>query len=137
MPIIKSSNTTEKRSPAFKNIVRETFHKSLEIILEPIISLKNGIDLSINNKTYWFFPKISVIIADWPEAATFCLTYKSSNSSNPCHFCLVKRDNLADINLSDEYIIPRNHENMIESFNLNLEKSVSIESVENFFWKLP
>jgi hypothetical protein len=135
--IIKSSNTTEKRSQAFKNIVRETFHKSLEIILEPIISLKNGIDLSINNKTFWFFPKISVIIADWPEAATFCLTYKSSNSSNPCHFCLVKRDNLADINLSDKYIILRNHENMIESFNLNLEKSVSIESVEIFFWKLP
>jgi hypothetical protein len=137
LPIIKSSNTTEKRSQAFKNIVRETFHKSLEIILEPIISLKNGIDLSINNKTFWFFLKISVIIADWPEATTFCLTYKSSNSSNPCHFCLVKRNNLADINLSDEYIIPRNHENMIESFNLNLEKSVSIESVENFFWKLP
>ena len=135
--IIKSSNTTEKRSQAFKNIVRKTFHKSLEIILEPIISLKNGIDLLINNKTFWFFLKISVIIADWPEAATFCLTYKFSNSSNPCHFCLVKRDNLADINLSDEYIIPRNHENMIESFNLNLEKSVSIESVENFFWKLP
>lgn len=67
----------------------------------------------------------------------FCLTNKLLNLSNPYHFCLVKRNNLADINLSDEYIIPRNHENMIESFNLNLEKSVSIESVENFFWKLP
>ena len=119
LPIIKSSNTTEKRSQAFKNIVCETFHKSLEIILEPIISLKNGIDLSINNKTFWFFLKIFVIIADWPEAATFCLTYKSANSSNPCYFCLVKRNNLADINLSDEYIIPRNHKNISESFSLN------------------
>jgi hypothetical protein len=137
LPIIKSSDTKEKRSQAFKNIVCETFHMCLEIILEPIISLKNGIDLSINNKTFWFFPKISVIIADWPEAVTFCLTYKSANSSNPCHFCLVNRNNLANINLSDEYIIPRNHENMSECFTLNLEKSVSIESVENFFWKLP
>src|SRR5271168_2994119 len=31
--IIKSSDTTKKRSQAFKNIVRKTFHKSLEILL--------------------------------------------------------------------------------------------------------
>ena len=137
LPTIKSSNTTEKRSQAFKNIVREVFHKSLEIILEALTSLKNGIDLSINGKTFWFFPKISVIIADWPEASTFCLTYKSTNSNFPCHFCLVKRDNLANINLLEEDIIPRTHENMCKNFQLKLEKSVSIESVSNFFWRLP
>jgi len=77
LPIIKSFDLTEKWSKAFKNIVRETFHKSLKILLEPLITLKNGLDLTINDKNYWFFLKISVVIADWPEAATFCLTYKS------------------------------------------------------------
>ena len=112
LPIIKSSDTTEKRSQAFKNIIREAFHKSLEIILNPLISLKNGIDLSIDNKTFWFFLKVSVIIADWPEASTFCLTYKSTNSNYPCHFCLVTRNNLANINLLEKDIIFRTYENM-------------------------
>jgi hypothetical protein len=98
--------------------------------------LKNGIDLTIENKTFWFFPKVSVIIADWPEASTFCLTYKSTNSSYPCHFCLVSRDNLANVNLLEEDIIPRTHKNMKESLQSNSEKSVSIESVSNFFWSL-
>jgi Plavaka transposase len=133
LPIIKSSNITEKRSQNFKNIVRETFHKSLEKILEPLMTLKNGLDLTIENKTYWFFPKISAIIADWPKASTFCLTYKSSNSNNPCHFCLVTRDNLANINLSEEDIIPRTHKNMKEHLQSNSEKLVSIESVSNIF----
>jgi Plavaka transposase len=136
LPIIKSSDTTEKQSQAFKNIVRETFHKSLEIILEPLITLKNGIDLSIDNKTFWFFPKISAIIADWPEACTFCLTYKSTNSNYPCHFCLIKRDNLANIDLLEKDIIFRTHENMKEKLQQHLEKSVSIEKISNFFWKL-
>jgi len=108
----------------------------MEIILEPLISLKNGIDLSIDNKTYWFFLKVSVIIADWPEASTFCLTFKSSNSNNPCHFCLVTKNHLSEINLSKEDILPRTHENMKESLQLNTGKSISIENISNFFWKL-
>jgi len=137
LPIIKSFDLTEKRSQAFKNIVRETFHKSLKILLEPLITLKNGLDLTINDKNYWFFLKISVVIADWPEAATFCLTYKSPNSNNSCHFCLVTKDNLSNIKLLKKEMIPRNHQNMAESLQLNLEKSVSIESVSNYFWRFP
>jgi hypothetical protein len=136
LPIIKSKNITEKQSQNFKKIVRETFHKSLEILLEPLISVKNGIDFSIKGKKFRFFPKISIIIADWPEAATFCLTYKSSNSNNPCHFCLVTRENLAEMNLSENHILPRSHEKMIEVFQSNLTKSVSIENVTNFFWSI-
>jgi hypothetical protein len=136
LPIIKSSNISEKRSQNFKNIVREAFHKSMEIILEPLISLKNGIDLSLGDKTYWFFPKVSVIIADWPEAATFCLTFKSPNSNNPCHFCLVTRNHLSELNLSEKDILPRTHNNMIKKLQANDGKSISIENVSNFFWKL-
>ena len=136
LPIIKSNNTTEKRSQAFKNIIREAFYKSLEIILNLLISLKNGIDLSIDNKTFWFFLKVSVIIADWSEVSTFCLTYKSTNSNYLCHFCLVTRNNLANINLLEKDIIFRTHENMQEKLQQNLEKSVFIENISNFFWKL-
>ena len=136
MPIIKSENITEKKSQNFKKIVHETFHKSLKILLEPLISMKNGIEFTIEGRRIRFFPKISVIIADWPEAATFCLTYKSSNSNNPCHFCLVTRDNLAEMNLSENYTISRNHKKMIEIFQKNLTKSVSIENIDNFFWSL-
>ena len=84
----------------------------MEIILEPLIFLKNKIDLSIGDKTYWFFPKISIIIADWPEASTFCLTFKSTNSNNLCHFCLVTKNNLSAINLLKEDILFRTHKNM-------------------------
>ena len=119
-----------------KNLARKTFHRSLRYLLEPINS-NNGFDLSINNENIWFCPRISVIIADWPEAATFCLTYKSSNSNFPCHFCMVKRGDLANINLSSNDIRPRTHEEMRKHFNENTGREVSIESVPNFFWELP
>jgi hypothetical protein len=130
LPIIKSSNIDKK-------IARQTFHKCLEIILEPIQSYsETGINLLINNKYIWFFPKISTIIADWPEAATFCLTYKSASSNYPCHFCLVERDNLANAKLSKNDLELRNHENMQFYYNMKKEKSVCIESVSNIFWKI-
>ena len=45
LPIIKSSSSLNKQ------LVKKTFHKYLEIILEPIKQLsKTGINLLINNK---------------------------------------------------------------------------------------
>src|SRR2546427_10454893 len=44
----------------------------------------------------------------------------------PCHFCLVKRDNLANINLSEQQMELRTHNNMIRYLNQILEKSVYI-----------
>ena len=76
---------------AKKDLVREVFHKSLRHLLEPIILLKDGVDLLVNNENIWFYPKVSTIIADWPEAASFCLVYKSSNSNLPCHFVWLKK----------------------------------------------
>ena len=128
LPILESS--------LGKNLAREIFHKSLKCLLEPIY-LMNGIELEVNNETIWFCSRISVIIADWPEAATFCLTYKSTNSNFPCHSCLVTRDNLAKLNLLADDIKPRTHEDMRKHFDDHTEKSVSIESVSNFFWNLP
>jgi len=105
----------------------------LKHLLDPIVSLNTDVDLLINNESIWFYPHISVIIADWPEASTFCLTYKSSNSNLPCHFCLITKNNLVNINLLSSNIELKFHENMYNHFEKNTKKSVSIESVYNFF----
>jgi hypothetical protein len=136
MPILEAANNSEKISSGFKNLVRETFHKSLQHLLR-LVNKKDGIELLVKNKMIWFYPRISVVIADWPEAATFCLTYKSSNSKFPCHFCMIARDNLANINLLPSDIKLRSHEEMCKYFNENTEKTFCIESIPNFFWKLP
>ncbi|KAF0496004.1 zn-finger domain-containing protein [Gigaspora margarita] len=109
---------------------------SLDIILKLIQTFsEKGTNLLLNNKFIWFYPKISTIIADWPEAATFCLTYKSTKSKYPCHFCLVKRDNLTNTNLNKKDMELRNHKNMQYYYNSNEEQTVSIKSVPNIFWK--
>ncbi|RHZ84123.1 hypothetical protein Glove_85g60 [Diversispora epigaea] len=79
-----------------------------------LLFAKKGIDLEVNNETYWFFSRISTIICDWPEAATFSLVYKSTNSNFPCHFCLISKTLLSNTDLSD--ITFRNNENMQEYF---------------------
>ena len=122
---------------AKKDLVREVFHKSLRHLLEPIISLKDGVDLLVNNENFWFYPRVSTIIADWPEAASFCLVYKSSNSNLPCHFCLVKKNDLANTDLSSDDIILRTHDEMCKHLESHIQTSVCIESVPNFFWELP
>ena len=138
LPILKHNNATEKKSEKFKIAARTAFHNSLKVLLSPILKLKDcGIELTLNNEIHWFFPRISVVIADWPEAATFCLTYKSSGSNFPCHFCLVSKDNLANINLQPDEMRIRTHNNMHQHFEQDLKKSVCIENVPNFFWKLP
>ena len=99
--------------------------------------LKNGVDLFVNNEKFWFYPRVSTIIADWPEAASFSLVYKSPNSNRPCHFCLVKKDDLANTDLSSDDMILRTHSEMRKHLENFTQKSVCIESVPNFFWDLP
>ena len=107
------------------------------MLLDPFLSLSNGIDLDLNNESIWFFPQISVAIADLPEVATYCLTYKSALANFLCHFCLVKKVDLTDINLTISEMELRTHDNMCQFFDQNLTKSVSIEDVNNFFCKFP
>ena len=76
LPILQASSDTEKKSVNFKNAICEVFYKSLKILLEPLLS-NTSINLTLNNEGIQFYPRISVVIADWPEAATYCLTYKS------------------------------------------------------------
>jgi hypothetical protein len=81
LPIIKAKDDTQKKSGEHKNIVRKTFHKSIKFLLSPLYNENNGIELELNNRTLWCFPRISMIISDWPEACTFALTYKSTKIS--------------------------------------------------------
>jgi len=78
-----------------------------------------------------------VIIADWPEAATYCLTFKSPMSNFPCHSCLVTRTNLSNIDLQMDDMTPRTHINMHQYYSQGLDKSVCIENTPNYFWELP
>jgi hypothetical protein len=136
LPILQANDNTEKNSENFRNTVHKVFHESLKVLLEPLL-LGTNINLILNNERIQFYPRISVIIADWPEAATYCLTYKSPMSNLPCHFCLVTRDNLANINLQSNEVILRTHFNMRQNFNHNSGNSVCIGNIYNTFWDLP
>ena len=63
LPILKANDSTEKQSEKYKKATCEIFHKSLEVLLDPLLN-DNGIDLVLNNKTIWFYSQVSVIIAD-------------------------------------------------------------------------
>ncbi|RHZ79297.1 hypothetical protein Glove_149g11 [Diversispora epigaea] len=136
LPIIKAKDDTQKISEEHKNIIRRTFHKSLKFLLSPLYD-DNGIELELNNSIFWCFPRISMIISNWPEACTFVLTYKSTKSNYPCHFCLVSKEDLSNINLNSNQIEPRSHNNMKLYYKNNMGKNVSIENVRNFFWSVP
>ena len=135
LPILQASDNSEKTSTDFKNAVRKVLHESLRVLLEPLLS-DSSFNLTLNNEKIQFHPRISVVIADWLEAATYCLTYKLTMSNFPCHFCLVSRNNIANINLRSNEIIPRTHDNMRLNFNQRSGNSVCIEDVYNTFWDL-
>lgn len=134
LPILSSKNETEKKSSEFKKLARKTFHNSIKFLLDPLFG-DNGVEFKINNNIIWFYPRISTIICDWPEACTFSLTYKSPNSNYPCHFCLVQKENL--LNTRKDQVILRNNENMKEYFNDGTGNLASLEQVDNYFWNIP
>lgn len=136
LPILTAKDRSERQSEDFKKLIRLTFHNSIKFLLDPLF-VKNGIDLEIGAQTIWFFPRISTIICDWPEAATFSLVYKSTNSNFPCHFCLTSKTLLANTNLPDNCVTLRNNENMQEFFYNNTGQEVSLENIPNYFWSLP
>ncbi|RHZ65112.1 hypothetical protein Glove_319g92 [Diversispora epigaea] len=132
LPILSANN--EGQTSRFKRLARETFHNSLKFLLDPLFD-EDGIDFKINNKNIWFFPKISTVIDDWPEACTFSLTFKLANSNYPCHFCQTHRNDLTSIR--KDYIIIRNKENMQEYYNNGSAESIGLEQVYNYFWTIP
>ncbi|RHZ56871.1 hypothetical protein Glove_396g17 [Diversispora epigaea] len=53
LPILKAKDKSEKKSKDFKKLVRLTFHNSIKFLLDPLFAEK-GIDLEVDNKTFWF-----------------------------------------------------------------------------------
>ncbi|RHZ90190.1 hypothetical protein Glove_5g65 [Diversispora epigaea] len=136
LPIISAKDETEKKSSEFKILVRKTFYNSIKFLLESLFE-NASIDLKIDGKRIWFYPRISTVICDWLEACTFSLTYKSSNSNYPCHFCLVSKDNLANTCLRKNQAMLRNKENMKKYYDNDTTKEASLEPVYNYFWDIP
>jgi hypothetical protein len=56
LPILEYKDNSKKQKDKFKNAARESFHKSLELLLDPLLKLNNGIDLTLNGNTIWFYP---------------------------------------------------------------------------------
>ncbi|RHZ73276.1 hypothetical protein Glove_232g35 [Diversispora epigaea] len=141
LPILFAKDEREKKSSEFKKLVRETFHNSIKFLLDPLFTNDDddgdGIELKIDNEIFWFFPRVSTIICDWPEACTFSLTYKSTNSNYPCHFCLVSKENLNNTRLRDDPMVLRNKENMLQYYNNGTTEKASLEPVFNYFWNIP
>ncbi|RHZ70363.1 hypothetical protein Glove_272g26 [Diversispora epigaea] len=141
LPILSAKDEREKKSSEFKKLVRETFHNSIKFLLDPLFTNDDddgdGIELKIDNEIFWFFPRVSTIICDWPEACTFSLTYKSTNSNYPCHFCLVSKENLNNTRLRDDQMVLRNKENMLQYYNNGTTEKASLEPVFNYFWNIP
>lgn len=87
----------------------------------------------VKNEVHPFTPKISVILADLAEAATFTATYLPSTSKRPCCFCLIDNEDLNNMALIN--VILRTPEDMQEAINTDQSKEVSIHTELNFFWK--
>src|SRR5947207_9429019 len=104
IPSLESYNVSEKQSTQFRIATRKLFHRALATILQPlrISSMSNGIHLYVNGSLKWFYPLLSLIISDWPEACTMCNIYGSSNSLHPCHFCLVDRNAMNNDHIKEE-----------------------------------
>jgi len=121
----------------------KNYHKSIEILLYPLLSQYNsGVWITVNGKPRHFYIFLSYIISDMKEANNACATYQSYNAFFPCHSCLVPRENLSstDHNL----IFPKRvthdikiyfMDNSLQQKELNdkLHK-LSLHPIQNAFW---
>ncbi|CAB4438348.1 unnamed protein product [Rhizophagus irregularis] len=137
IPILESSKQM-KETKEFRKAIRITFHKCFEILLAPIrVQHQTGIQLKVGNSYVWCTMIVAMILGDWPENGKYCLTYGGSKCKNPCHNCLVDRNNLNKINLTTEEMLPRTQQKMQTAINSGLTKEHSIHEQNNAFWNLP
>ena len=87
----------------------------------------------VKNEIQPFTPKISVILADMAEAATFTSTYLPSTSKCSCYFCLISNEDFNNMALTN--VVLRTPEKMKEAIDINQANELSIHTDFNFFWK--
>jgi len=139
IPSLESYNVSEKKSTQFRIATRKLFHHALATILQPlrILSMSNVIHLYVNGSLKWFYPLLSLIISDWPEACTMCNVYGSSNSLHPCHFCLVDHNAMNNVHIKEENIIIRNEKDTKYALCQGNSKEISAYNIRNALWKQP
>src|SRR2546423_934861 len=99
--------------------------------------IPKGLCQQVPNYYHLFYIRMQQLQIHWVKANYIRYIYQFPNSTFPCHFCLVKKDDLANINLPFNDVVPRTHNEMRRYLENNTPNSASIESVPNFFWNLP
>src|SRR6266516_1778827 len=74
---LKAKDNTTRNSEFFQKLQRQVFQRCLQILLLPILN-QTDMYFVVKNETQLFTLKISVILADLAEAATFTTTYLPS-----------------------------------------------------------
>ncbi|UZO06522.1 uncharacterized protein OCT59_026841 [Rhizophagus irregularis] len=77
------------------------------------------------------------MLGDLPENAAVTLTFNSVNCHYPCHKCLVKREKLNNVELTNDQIILRTPENMRCLVEQNSAQQYSLHDMKNIFWNYP
>jgi hypothetical protein len=90
--------------------------------------------LAIDGKVEHFTAYLSTVLADMLEAQSICCTYKSYCTRCPCYKCLTPGEQLSNMNIEQDSIILRNHDNMQEAVFSYDAKEYSIHEYDNFFW---
>ncbi|CAB4397356.1 unnamed protein product [Rhizophagus irregularis] len=74
------------------------------------------------------------MLGDLPENAAVTLTFNSVNCHHPCHKCLVEREKLNNVELTNDQIILRTPENMRCLVEQNSAQQYSLHDMKNIFW---
>jgi hypothetical protein len=124
----------QKKQADFVLAKLHLFHRSMKILLEPIIS--GGLDLQTDNGILWCYPFLSILLGDLPEHHSITLTYNSANCKMPCHICTIPKDELNDPLIDYSTIQIRTPEAMQYVLENGISEEYSLHKIENPFWKL-
>jgi len=130
LPKIKN----RKHHKDYALIKHQLFHRSMEILLEPIKPGSN-IDLRTDDGILWCCPFLSILLGDLPEQHSITLTYNSANCKMPCHICIVPKEEFNNPLINHSTIQIRTPEMMQNILEDRIFKDYSLYNIENPFWK--
>jgi len=110
------------------------FHRSMNILLKPIIS--GGLDFHTDDGILWCYPFLSILLGDLPEHHTITLTYNSANCKMPCHICITPKVEFNNPLIDHSTIQIRTPEAMRYVLENGISEEYSLHKIENPFWKL-
>ena len=125
--------SSNKLKELYSEIKRKCFQDCMKILFSPLLNQYNtGTCIKLGNGLYKkVVIKLSCIISDFPEASSYCLTYKSYNCNMPCYSCIIPQYELNNI---DEKYPNRTHSNMERGILEDNDRYYSIFPLKNIFW---